>query len=334
MNVVRMDNGMEVPVLGIPQGVPTDGFSEKEILAALIAVEDILNMEGFSLGEEIVEEDIQRRHVFFLYDNEGEYVGDIWQEKFGTLRDVIDSLEGSHEDKLQGDYDTYAENGMENPDQMVEKALILLENRTYIRELLGSIDADVRVAMKEKYYGIEGGTNIKRAEALFNYGPADDYVRFDSAGRLDIDALGYLADKLIAAKIMDTQSAYEAIEYNGQLCEVYVDNGDISDFAEEIENGTLLECEGVVAYNSYRELIDAQKWLIRDDFNDIGLYDDEGNWEFYLTEKELIHIGLSKELEKEKTEYMAESVGELIADAGVRASDVDASSKEQDFDLA
>ena len=301
-------------------------YSEKEILAAIIAVEDVLDMEGFSLGEAIIEEGVERRHVFQLDDNEREYQGAIWYESFATVRDVLDRLERYHTEKLEADYEEFAENGLDVPDPMVEKALILIENHTYIRDLFGAVDADTRDAMRDKYYGKDGGENIKRAEALFNYGPSDDYVGIDSAGRLDIDALGYLADRLIAMKIMDTQSAYEVIEYNGQLCEVYVDNGDISDFAEEIKNGTLPECEGVCAYDSYRELIDAQKEMILEDFRDIGLYDDDGNWNFYLTEKELIHIGLGDVLEKEKA-----GLAGVLAEARERSGVAPMEDKEQDL---
>lgn len=291
---------LEMAALGASHG--REKFCEKEVLAAIIAVEDILNMEGFSLEEEIFEDGIERKHMFRLDDNEREYLGDIWNEKFRTLLEVVERLERYHEEKLQADYDEFAENGLEAPDPMVAKALILIENHTYIRDLLGSINADTREAIKNKYYGVEGSENIKRAEALFRFGPSDEYVGFDSLGRLDIDALGYLADRLIAAKIMDTQSAYEVIEYNGQLCEVYVDNGDINDFVSEVKSGTLLKCEGVCAFDSYRELIGAQKEMILDDFRDVGIYHDDGSWGFYLTEKELQHIGLGEALERAKAE--------------------------------
>lgn len=307
-------------------------YSEKEIFAAIIAVEDILNMEGFSLIEEIVEEGIERKHVFQLDDNEREYSGCIWNETFSTLLDVMERLELIHEEKLQADYDEFAENGLDALDPMVEKALILIENHTYIRDLFGAVDVDTRDAMRDKYYGKDGGENIKRAEALFNYGPSDVYVVLDSAGRLDIDALGYLTDRLIAAKIMDTQSAYEVIEYNGQLCEVYVDNGDISDFAEVIKNGTLLECDGVCAYDSYRELIDAQKEMILEDFRDIGLYDDKGNWNFYLTEKELVYIGLGAALAKEKEEHQV-SLKDMLDEAKDRADEKPALGNEKEIDM-
>lgn len=331
MRVFQMKNGETIPVLGVSQSPLTTEFCEKEILAAIIAVEDILNMEGFSLGEDFGDWGSERRGVFQLYDNEGEYAGEIYNESFSTLLDVVERLERHHKEKLLADYDEFAENGLDSPDPMVAKALILIENHTYIQDLLGSVDANVRAAMKEKYYGKDGSENIKRTEALFNYGPSDSYVGIDSLGRLDIDALGYLVDRLIAAKIMDTQGAYEVIEYNEQLCEVYVDNGDIGDFVDEIDNGTLLECEGVCAYDSYQELIDAQKAMILEDFRDIGLYDDQRNWNFYLTEKELVHIGLGDALEKEKAEYIAEtpaapslSVDERLANAVARGEEMNA----------
>ena len=43
MDAYKTDIRAEIPVLGIPQG--SQKFSEKEVLAAIIAVEDILNME-------------------------------------------------------------------------------------------------------------------------------------------------------------------------------------------------------------------------------------------------------------------------------------------------
>ena len=329
MGMFELDNGLEVSVLGTSSGQKK--FSEQEIMAAVIAVEDILGMVGFSLGEAIVEEDADRRHVFQLFDNKGEYAGGIWYESFATLLDVVDRVVGpSDAPQVSGLMDwTMGEvsaNGdyldgvvREQRKAMVEKALVLIENRTYIRDLFRSIDADTREALKNRYYG----TGFEKAAmfmSLMNDGPEEHYLRCDYDGFLDFDALGYLADKSIAIKIMDTQSAYEVIEYNGQLCEVYVDNGDINDFAGEIKNGTLLNYDGdvVCAFNSYEELIDAQKGMILDDFRDVGLYDDEGNWNFYLTEKELVHIGLRAELDKEKEEAQV-YLNDILSNAKTRA---------------
>lgn len=184
--------------------------------------------------------------------------------------------------------------------------IILDDNGGYgfelIRELYNPANKDELRVLKEKYLG-EDGQSLDQFVKLFPQGEVYTYFGFDSVGRMTFDSLGYLADRVIASKIAETQSAYTTIEYGGEVCEVYVDNGDISDFKEEIENGTLLECEGVCHFESYRDYIEGQVGVILDDFNDIGLYERDGSWGFYLTEKELQYIGLGDALEKEKAEY-------------------------------
>lgn len=327
MGKIDLGNGVEVEMLGTSCGSRDFHLTEKEALAAIIAVEDILGAEGFLLGEKF-EMDSELDNGFYLYAPDGNYPGDTAYKNFSNLYEVLKCLgqERIHAEMLEADYKGFFNgDGINWPHPIAEKALILIEDRGYVQDLLKAITPGVRDAMKDRFYGSDEET-LRRCEALLNDGPEAAYFKYDDLGRQDFDALGYLSDKLIATKIMDTQSAYDVIEYDGKVCEVYVDNGDISDFKEEIENGTLVVC----AFDSYRELIDAQKGMILDDFQDIGLYDDEGNWSFYLTEKELRFIGLSKELAQAKAQ---ENIDVLVENAKERTGGTPAREQEKEVEM-
>lgn len=313
MSICRFDNETEVEVLGGSQGASAGGFTEKEILAALIAVEDILGAEGFLLGEKF-EVGYEPDNGFYLHALDGEYPGDTAYKRYPNLEEVLAQAVPAQRKAAMG-----------------ESALILIENRGYLQGLLRAITPGMRMDMKDKYYGADE-ESLKRCEALLNEGPEAAYFGYDDLGRQDFDALGYLVDRAIAAKIMGTQSAYQVIEYNGQLCEVYVDRGDISDFADEIENGTLLDYEGhaVWAFDSYRELIDAQKEMILEDLRDMALYEVDGSWEFYLSENELRHIGLANELAQAKAQ---EGVDGLVANAKGRTGGEPARGQEKEVEM-
>lgn len=201
------------------------------------------------------------------------------------------------------------------------KGQIIFDDKGYAFELMRGLfnpaNKSELKSLKETYLG-EDGRDLGRFVQLFPQGEVYTYWGFDSAGRMTFDAPGYLVDRLIAAKIMETQSAYEVVEYDGFVCEVYVGNGSIHDFKERIENGTLLACNGVCAYDTYRDLIESQKELVLEDFRDVGIYDDEENWSFYLTEKELVRIGLGEEIAKEVELQKPALAAEMVASVDER----------------
>lgn len=104
--------------------------------------------------------------------------------------------------------------------------------------------------------------------------------------------------KNIAEKIIETHSAHNMVEDNGT---VYVSHYGVyefktpTEFLQAIKDGELVEDEDYNQWSSYEEMI-KDYWIndIKDDFNDIGLTDIHGNWDFYLTKEELLKIGFSE----------------------------------------
>lgn len=288
----------------------SDDFGERELAAGVLAAEEILAMEGFSLGVRVGSledaewsgrnaEDVVGKQVFYLISGDGEYLDGMERQVFLSLGDVLEKLSGFH-DGVLGEYYEDVKDGHGKLGKKVEKALILLEDKGYVEDLWKAINAEVYQDVYLNFIG-KNRDDLRLVHQLFFAGERMEYGGFDGIGRATFDAIGYLADRCIAGKIAETQSAYQVIEYDGLVCEVYVDNGDIGDFQKEILDGTLLKLgEDIVCpFETYRGYIEAQVNLVIEDMRDIGLYESDGSWGFYLTEIELRLIGLGAELEKE-----------------------------------
>lgn len=280
-------------------------YSEKDVFAAVRAVEEIVDMEDFGL---FVDED-EGELCFALEDHQGANLGDIESDRFDSLGGVLDRMEIYHNDYLYEDYQERVCNKVEIPqDDWCRKAILFLESG-FCQDLLMDIDVETYQKYKDK--------------ELDEVGIDSDEIEKYVADRLlhsgDFDAVGYLLDKDIALKIMDTQSAYDVVEYKGVIYELYnpdVPGVSIVEFEEALETGNFSDFEFWV-HETFADLIDAQKKMILDDFHDIGFYDDEGNWEFYLSEYELEYIGLGVEKDKALSEYKA--VDELVSEASERS---------------
>ena len=282
-------------------------YSEKEVVAAIQVVESIVDCEDFNI--DIIEEDGDL--CFSLVDRQGAYLGDIGFDRFVSLGAVIDRMDTYHIDYFYTDYDERVDEGEEIPqDDWCRKVLAFFES-DYVAGLLLGIDVQTYLAHKDKTLD---EIVLNQAEAL----------RYVNEGRFD--AVGYVMDKAIALDIMETQSAYDVIEYNGSIYELYNNDnlGWASEFEKALRAGDVSDFDFCV-YDTFADLIEGQKGLIRDDFGDIGLYDEEGQWDFYLSEYELEYIGLGEELKKFKQWYEQEFdvvVADAVERSGVNGSDV------------
>lgn len=281
-------------------------YSEKEVLAAIKAVEEIVNTEEFAI--DVVEEDGEL--LFCLIDYQGVYLGDIGSDRFSSLGGIIDRMDIYHNDYFYTDYEERVDQNEEIPqDDFDRKILIFLESK-YCQEVLTNIDVETYQKYKEREFD----------SLHLNSGETERYVK---DGRFD--AVGYLCDKSIAIQIMDTQLAYPMIEYDNSI---YVAaHGDWYSSKEEmlrdLSAGETSFCNG---YTNYGTLIETELYQVKDDMNDVGLYDLDDKYSFYLSEYELEYIGLSDELKEFNKDFAS-----IIADAKVRAdsnSDVSRDKKE------
>lgn len=212
-------------------------------------------------------------NVFRLNDIQKGNLGGIEQEEFSTLADIIDRLDSYHQDyiyaplelkesndkKLQkDDWDLVAKRYLEN--DTVAKVLREIHTKEYV-DLLSK---------KEKF-------------------EIQDIIKI-----LDEDEKFY---KSVCKKYVNTMSKEMLFEVDNKIFHIYIEDEYIK-----------LKDEGKINTNNYKEYLDENfeieeyyyyqelyNSVIRDniayDLNDLELFDDKGNWNFYITFEELKKIG-------------------------------------------
>lgn len=285
-------------------------YNVKEIVAAIMVVRDIVAAEDFAL--DISEQDNSDDYgdkkgtgLFFnLIDKQNAYLGDIGSDRFSNLGAVLDRLDTYHNDSLYRDYEDRIKQGeVIDQDDWVRKALIFIESN-YCQDLISAID--VETYNKHKDSSLES--------ISLNPGETEKYVKDGH-----FDAVGYLCDKSIALAIIQTESAYLWFEHEGKfylsdygLDDVYKSNeGFKTEVLKALNDNFFNMLSGPggfepcwTVHDTYAEVITAEFGQVKDDMRDIGLYDDEDNWQFYLSEYELEYVGLTEEMNKLKGEYM------------------------------
>lgn len=245
-------------------------YSSKEIIAAINIVHEILDLEEFSLdicelGSNIP--DVQELK-FCLIDNQKANLGDIENETFDNLAQVIDRMDIYHDDYLYEPYNERIEAGEEIPNNDWDRKIIIFLESNYCADLLSSISA----AIYTDY-------------VCASYGKFHDKAEDRLKENEGIDGLSLLINKSIAMKILETESAYEMVEYNGKI---YINTDDVEfdtpeEFLKELKEyfNNPTGDKFFYEYNDYSEVVETEKGLIRDDIPDIGLIDENGNWSFY-----------------------------------------------------
>lgn len=276
-------------------------YNDKEIIAAINIVHQILDIEEFSLEVNEYDSNIPDTQElrFNLVDNQGGNLGNIESESFDNLSSVIDRMDIYHTDYLYQAFEERQEsNELIPPDDYDRKLLIFLAS-DYCTELLSSIT----VSTYTDYVKTGFGRNQDRLK--------------ENEG---IDELSLLIDKDIAQKIIETQSAYVMVEYNDKVYLSYYGYGDNKYYEPIIENGAIVDDDLskpvdpkeallrdikvpiqiydengnnkiFTTYDNYGELIKCELGQVVNDISDLGLD------KFYLSQYELEYIGLEKEVE-------------------------------------
>ena len=206
-------------------------------------------------------------------DLENGNLNGIEQEEFYILSDIIERLDTYHQDIVY----TPLENKQSNNEKIAKDdwdlvAKRYLENETVVR-VLNEIDTKKYVDLiskKEKFH-------------------IQDIIKI-----LDEDEQFC---KNVCQKYIDTMSKEMLLEIDNKILHIFIEDKYINLKEEgKINNQNykeyLDEDFDVYEYDSYQELYNSViKAEIAYDLNDLALFDENGNWDFYITFEELKKVG-------------------------------------------
>ena len=258
-------------------------YSDKEIIAAINIVHQILDIEDFSLEVSEYDSNIPDTQElrFNLVDRQSGNLGGI-EEAFDNLASVIDRMDIYHTDSLYRAFEERQERGEVIPPDDYDRKLLMFLESDYCTDLLSTITASMYTDYVHTSYGKYFNSNTDRLK--------------ENEG---IDELSYLLDKDIAQKIMNTQSAYVMVEYKGHIyISAYDTFENVNEFISaikkcELPNGEFDNRYDMTIYDDYNELIEDEYGQVCEDIEDIGLTENS-KWNFYLTRNEMIYIGIDE----------------------------------------
>ncbi len=212
-------------------------------------------------------------NVFRLNDIQNGNLNGIEQEEFYILSDIIERLDTYHQDIVY----TPLENKQSNNEKIAKDdwnlvAKRYLENETVVR-VLNEIDTKKYVDLiskKEKFH-IQDIIKILNEDEQFC--------------------------KNVCQKYIDTMSKEMLLEIDNKILHIFIEDEYINLKEEgKINNQNykeyLDEDFDVYEYDSYQELYNSViKAEIAYDLNDLALFDENGNWDFYITFEELKKVG-------------------------------------------
>ena len=212
-------------------------------------------------------------NVFRLNDIQNGNLNGIEQEEFYILSDIIERLDTYHQDIVY----TPLENKQSNNEKIAKDdwdlvAKRYLENETVVR-VLNEIDTKKYVDLiskKEKFH-------------------IQDIIKI-----LDEDEQ---LCKNVYQKYIATMSKEMLLEIDNKILHIFIEDKYINLKEEgKINNQNykeyLDEDFDVYEYDSYQELYNSViKAEIAYDLNDLALFDENGNWDFYITFEELKKVG-------------------------------------------
>lgn len=212
-------------------------------------------------------------NVFRLNDIQNGNLNGIEQEEFYILSDIIERLDTYHQDIVY----TPLENKQSNNEKIAKDdwdlvAKRYLENETVVR-VLNEIDTKkyVYLISKKEKFDIQDIIKILDEDEQFC--------------------------KNVCQKYIDTMSKEMLLEIDNKILHIFIEDEYINLKEEgKINNQNYKEyLDGdfdVYEYDSYQELYNSViKVEIAYDLNDLALFDENGNWDFYITFEELKKVG-------------------------------------------
>lgn len=260
---------------------------EEKVMATAIALE-LIGEEEFEIEvNEYGEMDkngveIYTENRFNLIDTTGANLGDIENDSFFSLGEIIDRLERYHYDYFINGYLERLNSEVVPADDYDRKILLIINSDFCANALLSVTASDFEELHKEVL--------SRKVKDITPY-------------------LDYFINKDIAYKISCANSGHCLVEYEGKLYQSpYGEYDTDEDFIEYVKKAAPNDLPGsrygiYQVYNDYSEFVKDNFYGILNDIDDIGLTED-GSWNFYLSMDELMFCGISKkdidkELEKE-----------------------------------
>ena len=211
--------------------------------------------------------------IFRLYDRQGANWSDISFNEFFTLAEVINRLDSLHKDYIYKS----------------------LEDREDANETIPKNDWDLTVKRCLESDAI--------TKLLFEITPKDYNEIMQKNEHFDIKEIIQILDedekiyKSICQKYIGTMSKEMLLEKDDKILHIFIED-DYIDLKEKgkINNQNyknyLDENFEVYEYNFYQDFLNSTvKYEIFNDLNDLELFDENGNWNFYITFEELKKVG-------------------------------------------
>ncbi len=231
---------------------------------------EILNVYDFQL---VIDTNKNLENVFRLSDNQKGNLNGIEQEEFYTLADIISRLDTYHQDIVY----TPLENKQNSNEKIPKDDWDLVAKRYLESDVVARVLDEVDT---KKYVEL-----INKKEKF----KIQDIIKI-----LDEDEQFC---KSVCKKYIDTMSKEMLLEINNKIIHIFIED----DYIELKEEGKIniqnykeyLDGDfNIYEYNSYQELYNS---LVKDeiayDLNDLALFDEKGNWDFYITFEELKKVG-------------------------------------------
>ena len=229
----------------------------------------ILNVYDFKI---MIDINNDSEKVFRLIDIQKGNLGNIEQEEFSTLADIIDRLDIYHQDFIY----TPLDNKQNNNEKIAKDDWDLTAKRY--------IESNTIAKVLNQVYPKEYTELLTQEEFKIQ-----DIIEI-----LDEDEKFY---KSVCQKYVNTFSKEMLVEKDNKIYHIFIDD----DYIPLKEKGKITPnnyqeyLDGdyeVYEYNFYQDFYNSTvKDEIANDLNDLALFDEDGNWDFYITFEELKKMG-------------------------------------------
>lgn len=242
--------------------------NKKEIVVDFFR--QLLNVYEFEL---LISKNVNAEDIFKLRDIQGGNLGEIEQDEFSTLADVIERLEVYHQDYIyQSLEDRIFEKEFIQKNDWELTAKRFIESDT-IFDILDKIDVKEynEIITKNQSFTTDDMSEILNKDEAFYRSVCEKYIK-----TMDKEVLLEIYNKILHFYIDDD---YIDLNINGKL--------DATNYKQYLDKNFEVE-----EYNFYHELYyDVIKDNIAYDLNDLPLFDYDGKWDFYISFDELKRVG-------------------------------------------
>lgn len=220
-----------------------------------------------------VDKDENGKEIFKINDLQRNNFGDIEQNEFDSLFDTIETLNPFHDDYIYGS----------------------LEDRLEKNEIIEKDDWDLTA---KRFLASDKIADILKEITPTDFKYLTNSIRKNAKNEiieiLNIEDLFY---KSICQKYVDSFSKEMLFEKDNKIFHIFIDDDYISlkekgEITSDNYKNYLDSDYQVYEYDYYKEFFDGTvKDEIANDLNDLALFDEENQWDFYITFEELKKIG-------------------------------------------